>query len=246
MAVQVHKIYIEGAETPVYAATMQRTLAASAGSYSDVANFTTQSGQYYLFIAVKTGNLVAQYVVNFDHYLTFNSENNYVYYKVDKASGDDLGINVEIYHSNEGAKIRLHRIAAGSATTYDISIQNLADTTLELTKPTTKGTDSYDPEANHCVLTPATMAGASGTADHNDLLNSGRYPHSVIDAHIEASSPHSGHALTNHTHSTLDIVALKEMSKVYASEEIATELATDNDIDTDVISDKINLNVKLS
>lgn len=244
MAVQTHKIYVDWSETPVYSATIQRTLAVSAGSYSNVADFTSQSGQYYLFIAVKTGNLVAQYVANFDHYLTLGSENNYVYYKVDKVSGDNIDANVEIYCSDEGAKIRLHRIGAGSASTYDVSIQNLVDTTLELTESIGDGTDSYDPEANNCVLTPATISGSHGTNDHNDLLNSGRYPHSIIDAHIDAPSPHSGHALVNHTHSTLDITSFREMSKVYAAEEISLELATDNDIDADIITGRVDLTIQ--
>ena len=199
MTIRASKIFIDGSDLPLFSVQVTREVTASKGSYNEFANFSSESGKYYIFITVlKNGSVKpSHFVVNFDHSLSL-ANGSYNYYKLCQVEGaTELDVDLEILLDATGGKLRLHRTSTGVGNTYDITIQNLADDSLAMTKPNIKGTDSWYPEAEGYIIYSASVP---EKVDHRALSNIGKYTHQQIDSYIDNPK-----APLTHTHNYQDV-----------------------------------------
>lgn len=208
MAFDLGRIIIGGsiAET----VTSNVVVPASVDEYINIGSFTTGTGQHQLFMAAKDPALgiykQLSFAVNLEH-------TGGLWFKVDPLNSEaplDNDFDVEIRSSGLSIDIRLRKTIGVDPVALQITLQNVGEEDANLTLSSTTGVDTNDVAGSISAI----PFGASAS-DHNQLANRGTYPHSEIDAHIDADSPHAGHESISNKGTPDGYAGLNSSGKLY-------------------------------
>jgi len=175
--------------------TVSRTIALPTPINSAVQflSTTTGEGSHALFIVVKDANAGLFYQFSFSVGFNFTGNSWLEVMPLESTIGSDNGIALDFKSDGLTGYLRLRRKYGSAPITANILVYNLG---YDAEVTPISNPESNADTAGSIVSTPqGPVVGGSGdgVTDHNALTNKGTFPHSAIDSHLQADSPHNGH-----------------------------------------------------